>query len=121
MIYPRLEVMPKSISVNGSVFIHLDWHIVSHYLMVIIHLDWHIVSHYLMVIIHLDWHIVLHYVMVIIDEIFGYENFRNEIVIKRGRRESLLYQFKSIDRMHVANDSILSFEIRRNEISASIC
>jgi len=106
MIYPRLEVMPKSISVNGSVFIHLDWHIV---------------SHYLMVIIHLDWHIVLHYVMVIIDEIFGYENFRNEIVIKRGRRESLLYQFKSIDRMHVANDSILSFEIRRNEISASIC
>jgi len=41
------------------------------------------------------------------DEIFGCENFRNEIVIKRGRRKNLLYQFKSIDRMHVANDSLL--------------
>ena len=76
MIYPRLEVMRELISVNGSIFIHLDWH-------------------------------VSHYVKVIMDEIFGYENFRNEIVIKRGRRKNLLYQFKSIDRMHVANDSIL--------------
>jgi len=76
MIYPRLEVMRELISINGSIFIHLDWH-------------------------------VSHYVKVIMDEIFGYENFRNEIVIKRGRRKNLLYQFKSIDRMHVANDSIL--------------
>jgi adenine-specific DNA-methyltransferase len=41
------------------------------------------------------------------DEIFKPENFRNEIIIKRGRRKNLLYQFKSIDRMHHSNDSIL--------------
>ena len=76
MIYPRLEVIQKLISARGSIFVHLDWHL-------------------------------LHYVKVIMDEIFGYENFRNEIIIKRGRRKNLLYQFKSIDRMHVANDSIL--------------
>ncbi len=76
MIYPRLELMRKLISANGSIFIHLDWH-------------------------------VSHYVKVIMDEIFGYENFRNEIIIKRGRRKNLLYQFRSIDRMHIANDSLL--------------
>jgi adenine-specific DNA-methyltransferase len=76
MIYPRLEVMRKLISARGSIFVHLDWHMV-------------------------------HYVKVIMDEIFGYENFRNEIIIKRGRRKNLLYQFNSIDRMHVANDSLL--------------
>jgi adenine specific DNA methylase Mod len=76
MIYPRLEVMRKLISPKGSIFVHLDWHMV-------------------------------HYVKVIMDEIFGYENFRNEIIIKRGRRKNLLYQFNSIDRMHVANDSLL--------------
>jgi adenine specific DNA methylase Mod len=58
------------------------------------------------IFVHLDWHLS-HYVKVIMDEIFGYENFRNEIIVKRGRRKNLLYQFKSIDRMHVANDSIL--------------
>ena len=76
MIYPRLEVIRKLMSSRGSIFVHLDWHIV-------------------------------HYVKVLMDEIFGYENFRNEIIVKRGRRKNLLYQFKSIDRMHVANDSIL--------------
>ena len=58
------------------------------------------------IFIHLDWHVV-HYVKVIMDEIFKLENFRNEIIIKRGRRKNLLYQFKSIDRMHNSNDSIL--------------
>lgn len=32
--------------------------------------------------VHLDWH-VGHYAKVILDEVFGYENFRNEIVWKR--------------------------------------
>ncbi|HJX65453.1 MAG TPA: site-specific DNA-methyltransferase [Polyangia bacterium] len=32
--------------------------------------------------VHLDWHAV-HYVKVLMDEIFGYENFHNEIVWKR--------------------------------------
>ena len=76
MIYPRLCAIQKLISQSGSIFVHLDWHIV-------------------------------HYVKVIMDEIFGHENFRNEILVKRGRRKNLLYQFSSIDRMHSANDTIL--------------
>src|SRR5215217_6866810 len=76
MIYPRLRSMQRLLSESGSIFIHLDWHVV-------------------------------HYVKVLMDEIFKPENFRNEIIIKRGRRKNLLYQFKSIDRMHNSNDSIL--------------
>jgi len=34
--------------------------------------------------VHLDWH-VGHYVKVMMDEIFGYENFRNEIVWRYRR------------------------------------
>jgi adenine-specific DNA-methyltransferase len=32
--------------------------------------------------VHLDWH-AAHYVKVLMDEVFGYENFRNEVVWKR--------------------------------------
>jgi len=32
--------------------------------------------------VHLDWHAV-HYVKILMDEIFGYENFRNEVVWQR--------------------------------------
>lgn len=83
MIYPRLYAVQKLISQSGSIFVHLDWHIV-------------------------------HYVKVIMDEIFGHENFRNEILVKRGRRKNLLYQFQSIDRMHSANDTILWYSKSAN-------
>src|SRR5918998_2398895 len=78
MIYPRLCAMHRLLSKSGSIFVHLDWHVV-------------------------------HYVKVIMDEIFEPDNFRNEIIIKRGRRKNLLYQFKSLDRMHNSNDSILLY------------
>jgi adenine-specific DNA-methyltransferase len=58
------------------------------------------------IFIHLDWHAV-HYVKVMMDRIFGPENFRNEIIVKRGRTKNLQYQFESIDRMHTSYDSIL--------------
>jgi adenine-specific DNA-methyltransferase len=58
------------------------------------------------IFVHLDWHAV-HYVKIIMDQIFGSENFRNEIIVKRGRRKNLQYQFNSIDRMHIAYDTIL--------------
>ena len=83
MIYPRLYAIQKLISQSGSIFVHLDWHIV-------------------------------HYVKVIMDEIFGHENFRNEILVKRGRQKNLLYQFQSIDRMHRANDTILWYSKSAN-------
>ena len=57
------------------------------------------------IFIHLDWH-AIHYIKVMMDQIFGSENFRNEIIVKR-RRKNLQYQFNSIDRMHAAHDTIL--------------
>jgi adenine-specific DNA-methyltransferase len=48
-MYERLVLMRELLSENGSIYVHLDWH-------------------------------VGHYVKVMMDEIFGYENFRNEIV-----------------------------------------
>lgn len=51
-MYERLVLMRDLLAENGSIYVHLDWH-------------------------------VGHYVKVMMDEIFGYENFRNEIVWKR--------------------------------------
>jgi adenine-specific DNA-methyltransferase len=48
-VYERLSIMRDLLADNGSIYVHLDWH-------------------------------VGHYVKVMMDEIFGYENFRNEIV-----------------------------------------
>jgi adenine specific DNA methylase Mod len=48
-LYNRLSKMKKLLADEGSIYIHLDWH-------------------------------VSHYVKLIMDEIFGIENFRNEIV-----------------------------------------
>ncbi|MFQ6054745.1 MAG: site-specific DNA-methyltransferase [Methanosarcinales archaeon] len=48
-IHERLVLMKELLAENGSIYVHLDWH-------------------------------VAHYVKVMMDEIFGYENFRNEIV-----------------------------------------
>jgi len=53
-MYERLVLMRELLSENGSIYVHLDWH-------------------------------VGHYVKVMMDEIFGYENFRNEIIV--GARE----------------------------------
>jgi len=49
MMYERLVLMKELLAENGSIYVHLDWH-------------------------------VGHYVKVMMDEIFGYENFRNEVV-----------------------------------------
>ena len=49
MLYPRLCLMKEVLAENGSIFVHVDWH-------------------------------VSHYVHLLLDEIFGAENFINEIV-----------------------------------------
>jgi site-specific DNA-methyltransferase (adenine-specific)/adenine-specific DNA-methyltransferase len=49
MLYPRLVLMRELLSEQGSIYVHIDWH-------------------------------VGHYVKVIMDEIFGKENFVNEII-----------------------------------------
>ncbi len=76
MLYPRLQLMRRLLAGNGSIFLHLDYHIG-------------------------------HYAKLMMDEIFGIQNFRNEIVVKRGRKKGLMYQFEKVDRMHASNDTIL--------------
>ncbi len=49
MLYSRLLLMRQVLASNGSIFVHVDWHI-------------------------------SHYVKVLLDEVFGRENFINEIV-----------------------------------------
>ncbi|MFX0056971.1 MAG: site-specific DNA-methyltransferase [Candidatus Heimdallarchaeota archaeon] len=48
-MYERLLLMRKLLSDSGSIYVHLDWHMV-------------------------------HYLKIVMDEIFGPENFRNEII-----------------------------------------
>ena len=48
-MYERLVLMKELLAENGSIYVHLDWH-------------------------------VSHYVKVMMDEIFGYDNFRNEVI-----------------------------------------
>jgi DNA modification methylase len=57
--------------------------------------------------VHLDWHAV-HYVKVLMDEIFGYENFMNEIVWQRQTSHNDLAQgAKHLGRVH---DTILVYQ-----------
>lgn len=49
MMIPRLILMKELLSENGSIYVHIDWH-------------------------------VGHYIKIIMDEIFGKDNFRNELV-----------------------------------------
>lgn len=54
MMYDRLVLMKELLADNGSIYVHLDWH-------------------------------VGHYVKMIMDEIFGKENFKNEIIWRYRR------------------------------------
>jgi adenine specific DNA methylase Mod len=49
MMYPRLVLMRELLSEQGSIYVHIDWH-------------------------------VGHYVKLLLDDIFGKDNFRNEII-----------------------------------------
>jgi len=62
-MYERLVLMRDLLAENGSIYVHLDWH-------------------------------VGYYVKVMMDEIFGYENFRNEIVVKRIKKNVKEYEMK---------------------------
>lgn len=57
--------------------------------------------------VHLDWHAV-HYVKVMMDELFGYENFLNEIIWKRTSARS---DSKGLNHIH---DTIISYKIGEN-------
>jgi adenine specific DNA methylase Mod len=74
MMVPRLVLMRELLSEQGSIYVHLDWH-------------------------------VGHYFKVIMDEIFGKENFLNEVIWKR-RTNTVKAITKSFS---VNNDSIFMY------------
>ena len=56
--------------------------------------------------VHLDWH-VGHYAKCVLDEVFGYENFRNEIIVKRPISKNLQAQFQTISALTWGHDAIM--------------
>ena len=56
--------------------------------------------------VHLDWH-AGHYVKVVMDEVFGRENFRNEIHCKRVRKN--VQEYEATKRLNVALDVLLFY------------
>lgn len=66
MLYPRLALMKELLSDQGSIYVHIDWH-------------------------------VGHYVKLLLDDIFGKNNFRNEIVWRYRRMPA---PSKDFQKMH---------------------
>jgi DNA modification methylase len=79
MMYERLVLMKELLAENGSIYVHLDWH-------------------------------VGHYVKVMMDEIFGYENFLNEIIWRYEGPQS-----PSPTRFASKHDVILRYAKNSNE------
>jgi DNA modification methylase len=55
---------------------------------------------------HCDWH-ASHYIKIILDQIFGYENFRNEISVKRIRKN--VNEREKVKKLNVGYDVILFY------------
>ena len=75
-MYERLVLMREILAENGSIYVHLDWH-------------------------------VGHYVKVMMDEIFGYENFRNEIVVKRIKKN--VSEYEMVKSLNTDQDIVLFY------------
>jgi hypothetical protein len=56
--------------------------------------------------VHLD-HRKVHYLKVVLDELFGEQNFRNEIVLPGRASKNLQQQFDEISRLNVRHDTLL--------------
>ncbi len=75
-MYERLVLMRELLAENGSIYVHLDWH-------------------------------VGHYVKVMMDEIFGYENFRNEIIVKRIKKN--VNEYEMVKSLNTDQDIVLFY------------
>lgn len=58
--------------------------------------------------VHLDWHIG-HYVKILLDEVFGEDNFRNEIVVRRTKKN--IQETERLRSLNIATDSIYLYVI----------
>lgn len=56
--------------------------------------------------IHIDWH-VGHYVKILLDDIFGKDNFRNEILVKRIKKN--IQEREYVKKLNEATDSIFFY------------
>ncbi len=57
------------------------------------------------IFVHLDWH-VGHYVKAVMDELFGRDNFRNEIILPGRAVKNLQQQFDLLHRLQVRHDTL---------------
>jgi adenine specific DNA methylase Mod len=55
---------------------------------------------------HCDWH-ASHYIKIILDNIFGYDNFRNEISVKRIKKN--VHEREKVKKLNVGYDVILFY------------
>ena len=56
--------------------------------------------------LHLD-HRKVHYLKTVLDEVFGEQNFRNEIILPGRASKNLQQQFKEISRLNIRHDTLL--------------
>ena len=82
MMYPRLYLMRELLSEQGSIYVHVDWHVCS-------------------------------YVKVILDEIFGKNNFKNEIVWKRATMSGA----KAVGNQYGRNHDIIYYYVKSTDNS----
>jgi adenine-specific DNA-methyltransferase len=83
MIVPRLCLMRELLSVSGSIFVHVDYH-------------------------------VAHYVKLAMDEVFGRDNFRNEIMLPGRAVKNLQQQFDTLQRLQVRHEVALWYSKEPN-------
>ncbi len=60
------------------------------------------------IILHADYH-KAHLLRCILDEVFGADNFRNEIIIKRPITKNLQAQFKTINALSAGHDNLFLY------------
>lgn len=58
------------------------------------------------IFVHIDWHIG-HYLKVIMDELFGKENFRNEIIVRRIKKN--VQEYETIKQINYGHDTLLFY------------
>ncbi len=56
--------------------------------------------------VHLDWH-VGHYVKILLDDIFGKENFRNDIIVKRVKKN--VQEYETVKQLNYGHDTIFLY------------
>ncbi len=62
------------------------------------------------IFVHIDWH-VGHYLKVIMDELFGRENFRNEIIVRRIKKN--VQEYDTAKQINYGHNSILFYSKSR--------